>query len=281
MSLALPQQAAPSAQTHALRLIHTGAICVVMVMAVGVFRKSPINLPMWLLLYSYFAMLVVATPRPSLAMLRWNLAMFAYPLVCLASIVWSELPRETLKNGVLIVLTAMTAVHIGWHQRLAGLVGPLVVGLGVGLTASVLNIGGAFGDAYGWGGEFQGIFGHKNSLGQCAGVALIVSAFLLLYPPRPKLVALAAVATMALVALVMLAMSRAATATLITAGGLGLFLSLAAFNISRLGRALVVVAAALVLSVLPMALVMLEVDLFGAILKAFEKNETLTGRTVV
>jgi exopolysaccharide production protein ExoQ len=213
-----------------------------------------------------------------------NLLVLAYPLVCLASVIWSAAPLTTLVSACQLVMTLLIAGFLGWRYAPAAILRAVFIVLSLAVALSLLHWATGL---FPWpvnsrSGGLTGIFSHKNMLGQRALFAAVIIPALWLMPRDQASPALKRF-SLAVLPLVVLALvlSQSKTALLLLPALTGL---LALFCLRRIPAALAapVLALALIgLGVGPVLLALGGVDPLAVLLDALGKEATLTGRTEV
>lgn len=118
----------------------------------------------------------------AIILLRWeqlprtvtrSLPLFSLPLLCLASTLWSDAPESTLYYATLYAVTALAGILIGGALKRSSYVEGYFIAFALYSVASLL-----FGRTvvHGIGGTaFAGLAGSKNTAGDMAGVATLVT----------------------------------------------------------------------------------------------------------
>lgn len=223
----------------------------------------------------WFLPLVVA---PRILLVRpWAVALLLIvPGVFAASTLWSDASATTLRAGIqygTTVVCALIAARIVSVPNLAlgGTIGGLLV-----LLYSAANGGYSF-DYIDGSYAFNGAFSSKNQLGYYATLSILFASSLVWgFRSRPLLYPLAAAVTV--LGIVMLLMSNSATSLLSAFAAFGA-IALAG-TLPRLAPGPRRAAVTLVLSGgVAMGLAAYRLGAFDAVLGAFGKDSTLTGRT--
>ncbi|WP_092647588.1 O-antigen ligase family protein [Jannaschia faecimaris] len=119
----------------------------------------------WLMAYAY-AMLRIAALFPAyVTVLSRNWVFLLYPALCLLSVLWSDVPTQTLRFSLQLMFSVMIAVLIGMRFTLDQIFIALTAVLFITVLSSLANFGGAFTPAYDHRNNFKGIFLSKNVLG--------------------------------------------------------------------------------------------------------------------
>ncbi len=223
----------------------------------------------------WFAPAMIA-PRILLSRPWPVLVLLLVPVIFTMSTFWSDVPSATLRAGIqygTTIFCGLVAARITSISNLAlgGTIGGLLV-----LLYSAANGGYSY-DYIDGSYAFNGAFASKNQLGYFATLALIFGISMIwVFRSRAALVPLA-LATSALAA-VMLVMSDSATSLLAAFAAFATILM--ARGLVALARGLRRAAIALMVSTLLAAgLAATRLGAFDAVLGAFGKDSTLTGRT--
>jgi exopolysaccharide production protein ExoQ len=113
-------------------------------------------------------------------------AIIIYPIVCLASIIWSVGPYDTFKYATLMFLYILAIAAVCQVLDIGVFCKIIVKLLAFLILASVVmavafpkygihQLDDAFGDVHD--GEWRGVFGHKNQLGPAASVVVFIFLF--------------------------------------------------------------------------------------------------------
>lgn len=230
------------------------------------------------LVYLYFAFRFAMTLPAFLPVLLRAAPVLVYPLVCLTSAFWSVMPAVTLIAAVQIAFTIMLGLFLGTQFRLLDLARMILIALGLTMLLSLTNFGGLWGQTYSWEGGFLGIYTNKNALGQRGALLALTALFLFLADPS-RWIRWLAVLVLGLTG-ALLALSKSATSILLAlAFGTGFLLRASADR--RSVRPWLWLTCLVVLSCVVVTLTLLRIDPWAAILAAFDKNPTLTGRTAL
>jgi len=247
-----------------------------------VLNRFGLNSPVWLLVYALVLARIVLAWNVIFPLLARNVLYLAFPAVCLASVIWSVLPDETLRAAIQLMMTVIIAIFIGLRFSLKDICRLNLWATFIGVFLSLVNLAtGAFGAVYGASGGLLGIFTHKNMLGQRSLYTTLSIVTLLLAEGRGTagfLVRLVLLGCLA-IALAMIAMSLSVTAILMVPMFVGLLLAL---NYRRLPPAAIVIVllgGTLAVAAGPLLLMAFGIDPVAAVLGAFGKDSTLTGRT--
>lgn len=260
--------------------LHDVALAVLtLLVASDALNRFGVSASVWLLVYAMALARIALVWRAffDLAVREW--AYLAFPAVCLLSVLWSQEPGASLPAGIQMMVTILIALFLGRRFGLRDLTLLVFLVLGASVLASFAGL--ALGSpTYDATGQMRGIYTHKNMLGQRGLFAFVAALALLLMPRRVpgRPVRLAALAMLPVLALATV-LSGSVTAILLMPAAAGLLFVFAA---PRLPRPLVlggVLLALFAVAVGPLALVIAGVDPLAALLGAFGRNATLTGRT--
>ena len=230
------------------------------------------------LIYGYFGIRLAGLLIAGEVPVRPVLALLPFPLVCLASAMWSPVPQHSLIATIQLIFTFTLAFWAGWRMPMGVLAWILAVALSVSFAASAGNLGGALPPAWSWEGGFLGIYTNKNALGQRAALALLTAVCLALANRGGlRLAAL----VMAALAAWMLALSLSVTGQVLGAG-----MAFAAIGLHLAGRrsrtaAIVTVLVIGLVAAVAFTVVYLGLDPVGLALERAGKSHTLTGRTLL
>ncbi|MEE2692634.1 MAG: O-antigen ligase family protein [Pseudomonadota bacterium] len=248
---------------------------VVMFTASGaVFRFGAVNTYLWYAIYLWtLARLCAELPALMRATVR-NWAVFVWPLLALASVAWSLSPLASLQGGMQLLMTTIIAVFVGSRFPLNHILVAVTVVLSGAALASLalLYIGSP--EMFAVSGGFEGVFAHKNTLGQRMNV-LIAAALVLLTAQRWRLPLLAILG----VAVYLLFLSKSATSQILGLLTPAALLALAFLRLDAKRATLGAIAGFGLAAASVMALFIASGDPISFILDSFGKDSTLTGRT--
>ena len=226
-------------------------------------------------IYGYFAgRMLWLMPRAALPW-RGLWALVPFPVICMASTLWSLAPEATLIAAVQVSFTLALGVFAGMRFGLRGLAWIVAAALGVAMALSALNLAGLWFPPIRGRAAFWGVFTNKNALGQRAALLLLTATCLMLEEQRGRrLIA----AVLAALAFWMLILSASATGMLL---GVGMTSIAALWILSRAQatRALVLCLLGGTLAAAAFLIWQLQVDPWQQMLAALGKSQTLTGRT--
>lgn len=234
-----------------------------------------------LLLYplaAYFAFAAVRDREriAPLIMQCWPILLF--PLWCFASIIWAVAPIAAVKYAVYLALTMVICMHAAaWLSPRRILVSVVIATGFIGVLCFLTPV---------WGGNpGRGVFDSKNQQGISMAVLFIAAANMALDRGCVYWSRLIAIALIGIAGVVVMR-SDSATAVLVAGGATAVafagavFLREASiFRLDRLGLLFLAIAAVAAMGAVLVNTV--EGNLFEALLRAFNKDTTLTGRTAL
>lgn len=226
----------------------------------------------------YFAYAFVRDYRQVEPLLRRSLVLFAFPLWFLMGMIWATDPGLVAKAGLQIVLTILICFYIAINLE------PRRIVLAMLIAASVFGVL-SFIEGLGGGSSARGVFASKNAMGAAMLVMWLASLGVLLdhgFDWRLRLAALGAAA----LASYQVMLSNSATALILMIGLAGLFgmgvIFLRGGPLFRMGSlSALCLMLFLVFCGLAIVAAVMNVDPIGAVLDAFGKDRTLTGRTLL
>lgn len=236
----------------------------------------------WMICYGLTLLRIALLWPHFAAALERNWGLFLFPLVCVASVLWSFDRPVTLVASLQLTMTCLIATYIGWRFSPAVLTRVVFVLLSLSVLASLLHgLSGALPwPAFDRDGALTGLFTQKNMLGQRALFAMLAALAICLSARRlGGLLSRPAALTSVALCLVAILWAQSVTSMILAPAFCGAMLLLCA---PRLPVALSLPLAGIALIVLALAPVLLAisgVDPIGAVLSATGKDATLTGRT--
>lgn len=236
---------------------------------------------LWLAAYGYLALRMLLSFRPFLDFLLRNLVYLAFPALALVSMLWSDLPVETLRLSLQLIVTTLIALFLGMRMRpveILWITGGVLLVL---MAASMANISSAISPAYNDRGYFMGIFLSKNAFGHRSvifTVTAVFAAFLLRGPGFA--LRLAFVAGLAITAY-MVSISGSATAVVLTLAMGGLSVAVTLALLPRIGPVIMALPLTLALALGIVVLIAFRLDPVGPLFDALGKDPTMTGRTIL
>lgn len=240
-------------------------------------RMGAVQSLVWMLCYAVALLRIAMTWPDALLVLRDNRAVALFPVVCLGSSLWSQVPAASLEYGAQLVMTFAIAGWLGWRYSLTLILGAVAWVITASVLLSLLHWAtGIFPwPVYTSAGGLGGLYLHKNMLGQKAllcGIALVTVLTLRRGEGRGAVGPPALALVLAAAALVL---SQSMTSVLLFPLTL---LACLLINRRRVPAPLFVpVVVALALG--PVTLAVLGADPVALILGAVGKSPSLTGRT--
>ena len=215
--------------------------------------------------------LVRLAPLASVTMwLRWIPAM-AVPLLGLLSALWSEAPDQSIRIGVMTLMTVMVALIMADRLSAPRFIAAAHCAL---LLVVVLSL-----TRYSPGLPLSGYTGSKNVLAYYAAIGILSSLTILLDRAQPSLLRLSCLATAPLCVLALL-LSQSAGALVSTVVGLGVFGFLVVMRrLSAQGRMRALIAVFIIAAPMIIARPVLIEAAHTFQEQVLKKDRTLTGRT--
>lgn len=209
-------------------------------------------------------------------LLRRGIVLFVFPVWCLLSVIWAVEPFIAFKSGAQLLLTVMICFYVAFHLT------PKQVVLAVLIASSIFGVL-SFVASFSQGVAARGVFQSKNVMG-FAMLIMWIAALAVVFDSKYSLTLRASSALGAVLALHQITVAHSATATILMLllGAIALtgLILLQGGTIFRADRISIVCLLLFVICALLSGVVAtMELDPFGAILEAFGKNRTLTGRT--
>ena len=205
-----------------------------------------------------------------------NLVVLSWPVLACMSALWSVTPSISLYQGVQLLLTVLVGFYLCMYASLERILQLLFAALLAAAVLSALYVVGSPGRSVGTGGEWLGIFPHKNVLGHMMVLLIITGLCLFLQGWRPRLTAIAIVFGTALLLLSRSGVALAAMAIVLAPLTLAILV--------RMGWVAFSMMIGLLLIALSASLLVAEFYRFDIIQYAFDvlgKDATLTGRTIL
>lgn len=235
----------------------------------------------WLLVYAYLFARILFTFRIFGAFVSKNAVFLLYPGLCALSVLWSDIPVETLKFSIQLIVSTFAALFIGMRLSLDEIFTIVMASFLIMMLASLANLHGALSPSIDVRGYFVGIFLSKNSFGHRSVLFVIGCVFLIFLMPRVS-IARRAVYLVALGATAyMVSISGSATAMALTVGLGGLSTGLYLVLARRNGLALVLPVVAAVIACGLLATSVLGANPVQAVFDLLGRDPTMTGRTVL
>lgn len=240
----------------------------------AVYRYGAVNTYLWYLIYAWTAARLSLELPTLLRMVLRNWAVFIWPALALASILWSAMPAASLRGGLQLLITTIISVFIGARFSLLQILTALsVVMFGAGAVSLVLLFAGTP-DLFAEAGGFKGIFAHKNTLAIRMNL-LIGACLILLFTTRLRLFALTGLG----LGVYLLVLSKSATSQVLGLVTPLVLITLAVLKLDADKIALSAAAGVGFLAAVIGALFLFGVDPYAYVLESFGKDATLTGRT--
>lgn len=244
-----------------------------------VLARFGLNSIVWLGVYGLVLLRLATVYEAAYRLVVQNLAYFAYPAACLASVLWSVSAKDSLVAAVQLTVTVLVATFIGARFSLRAICLLHLAATFIGCFLSLVNWAtGVFGPIYAPAGGLLGVFTQKNQLGQRAMFAVLSGVALLLQPSRDPLLKLVVAGALG-VALFMLALSLSVTSILLLPTSVGLLMLLCAHRFPSTLVLAGAIAAVVLVALGPIGLALVGVDPVATLFAAFGKSSTLTGRT--
>jgi exopolysaccharide production protein ExoQ len=253
--------------------------CFIFVIASWAFTFLGVTSLFWVAAYAYLILRIAMSFRTFMLFTVTNALFLLYPALCLLSVLWSDVTRDTLAFGMQITMSVLIGLFIGMRLSLGAIFRTYVVALLIMMFFSLLNINSAFAPAFNHENNFGGIFLHKNTLGMSAVQAVIAFIFcaFLLRNMDFKLRALSVVGLVVVVFFLMIGGSATAVALGIVMATVAIALVLAV----KWPPSLLLMVSGCVTGtgVAIITIIALDVDPVTEILGLLGRDPTLTGRT--
>jgi exopolysaccharide production protein ExoQ len=246
--------------------------------AIGLDPRFPVAMEMLVWLPADLTVLVALwlLPGPFLALARRNLLLLIWPLLAITSTIWSLVPGISLYHGLQLLMTVLVGIMLCLHANLFRVIQLYFVALTLGAFLSLLYVFVSPGTAVWPTGEWQGLFRHKNMLGNAMALQVVTGVCLFLQGWRREFTGPATAFGAA-----MLAMSRSGAgivaAVIVLTPLLPMFLY-------RRGHMVFVFSMGILLAALAATLLYIDaerIDVAQSVLDSLGKDATLTGRTVL
>lgn len=279
---ALPYGHAPAAIRKAASLegADMAFLVIVILFASDAFAFLGLNSIIWLSCYGYFMLRLCLSLSQITDALRRNLVFLAYPALAMVSVLWSDIPDETLRFSLQLMFTVLIAVFLGSRFGAQRIFQAFFAVMLVALIVSVMNITSAITPAYDARDLFQGIFLSKNALGHRTALFAATCAFGLLLSQGRPLLRLGCLLGLGVVATV-LAVAGSATGIVfaVAASGGGMLLWL----ILRWRGAWAFLGGLILsgLGLFVIASLFTRLDPLSFLLQLVGRDATLTGRTIL
>jgi exopolysaccharide production protein ExoQ len=260
--------------------LSSDAACIAFILAISTSARLPsiddLNRAAWLLADVTTVAMIATWHAQFIETARKNLILLSWPALATMSSLWSLTPEMSQYHGLQLLATVLVGFLLSIFARLDRLVALVFTAFFGSAVLSAAFVVVNPGSGIAAGGEWQGIYAHKNLMGSMMGLLIIAAACLFLEGWYRWLSGGAM-----LFAAMLLLLSRSGTAIVVLA------LTLAAFPVSmivRKGMIAAWMAAGFALMTGAAGLLVLElndVDLMQFVLRALGKDETLTGRTLL
>ncbi|GAA6210046.1 hypothetical protein NBRC116601_33390 [Cognatishimia sp. WU-CL00825] len=238
----------------------------------------------WLLCYATTLLRVIMLWPYFFALMLDNKAVLAYPVVCLASVVWSLSPASSISSGVQLMMTFVIATYLGWRYSISAITRAIFLVLTLAVILSLLHWAtGLFPwRVYSRAGGLMGVFSQKNMLGQRALFCVVAAlAMLLMYRSEASIkLKLAALVSLALT-FAALILSQSMTSVLLVPPMAGLLAVLCVRRIPSSVSTTLIFLTVMAIALGPILLTVAGLDPIQIVLDGVGKDATLTGRTVL
>lgn len=246
--------------------------------AIGLQPPIPVGTEMLVWFPADLMVLIVLwlLPGPFLALTRRNLPMLTWPLLAILSTFWSIVPGISLYHGLQLLMTVLVGVMLCLHANLFRVIQIYYVALTVGAVLSLLFVFVQPGTAIWPTGEWQGLFRHKNMLGNAMALQVVTGVCLFLQGWRREFTGPATA-----FGAFMLAMSRSGVG--IVAAAIALTPLLPMF-LYRRGHTVFIFSMGVLLAAVAASLLYVDaaqIDVVQSVLDGLGKDATLTGRTML
>lgn len=276
-----PNGAGDRAIDRALAVFDYGFAAYVILISTSSFVFLGLHGYLWILAYALFAALLALCYRQVLAFWARNLSITLYALLALCSVLWSDIPRDTLHFASLLLITTGIALFIAMRLSLSAFFF-LTSGTYLFLMVmSFLNIHNALSNAYNDMGRFTGIFLSKNAIAHGAIEFSVAAIFIIAILPGIRLPVRAAFLAGLALTVYMAPLMGSATAILLIIAYPTVSLLLAFLLYVRSGPVLIVMPVCIGLTALILAMLLGGLDPITPLLGMLGKDATLTGRTVL
>lgn len=269
----------PSRLQQVLALADFGFTVFVFIIASWAFTFLELDSMFWAAAYGYVLLRIALTFRTFLSFLFANALFLPFPLLCLLSVLWSDVPRDTLVFGIQLSMSVLIGLFIGMRLSLAAIFRTFLAALLIMMLLSLLNLTSIFAPAFNHENNFVGIFLTKSTLGMAAVQAIIAFTFgaFLLSDSSLRLRA-ACLAGLAIV-LFFLTITGSATAIVLSFAILLVAVTLVVAAKWPWGLAIIGTGAATLLGVALIVFVTLDIDPMREFLRLLGRDPSLTGRT--
>jgi O-antigen ligase len=259
-------------------------VLIVMVAADMLTQLGAIQSLVWLICYAGVLLRIGLSWPYFFDLMSRNVVVLAYPLVCLASVLWSRDPSGSLAGAIQLTMTALIAMFLGWRYSLTVLLKLLFFALMAGVLLSLLHWAtGIFPwRVYGDAGGLLGIFRQKNMLGQKAVYGVVAAIAIILLPATRASARLKLIALISLPIIVFaIVLSKSMTSVVLIPPAAGLLLLLCLHRIPKRVAFGALSVLILLTALGPLGLAFAGTDPLSLVLDATGKDITLTGRTLI
>ena len=236
---------------------------------------------LWLMAYAYALMRISMRLSSVLKTLRRNWIFLLYPILSMASVLWSDVPMETARVSIQLTFTVVIAIFVGMRFTLGQIFAAMAITLFFCIAMSAANLNGAFQPPYDQRNNFKGIFLSKNALGHRAVLFSVICIFGMFLIPKLSLTLRLLFAIGLATNVLLISISGSATAVglsgILALTGLLVWLLLTV----RGGWAVVTIVALVPLGASVFIILSLGLDPISGGLQLLGRDPTLTGRTVL
>lgn len=256
-------------------------LAVVILFSADAFMFLGLNAVIWLLCYGYIFMRMAMSLSQLTEALERNWILLLYPALATSSVLWSDLPAETLRFSLQLCVTVLIAIFFGSRFSIRQIYRIFFMVMLLAMIVSVMNLTSAITPAYDTRNLFQGIFNSKNALGHRTVLFTVTCAFGILILPdlRPRF-RLACVVGLGCV-MVLLMVAGSATGILFSFAATGIGLMLWFVLRWRSAWAFLAAAAMAALGLFLIASLFTRLDPLSFLLGLVGRDATLTGRTIL
>src|SRR6185295_9556706 len=213
---------------------------------------------------------------PFLALARRNLLLLTWPLLAILSTFWSIVPSISLYHGLQLLMTVLVGVMLCLHANLFRVIQLYYVALTIGSVLSLLYVGIQHATAVWPTGEWQGLFRHKNMLGNAMALQVVTGVCLFPQGWRREFTGPATA-----FGAFMLAMSRSGAGTVAAVIALTPLLPMFLY---RRGHTVFFFSMGVLVAAVAASLLYVDaahIDVVQSVLDGLGKDATLTGRTML
>ncbi|SMO86655.1 O-antigen ligase family protein [Paracoccus laeviglucosivorans] len=268
-------------KTSFMDWLDSAFFAVVVLFSADAFMFLGLNSIIWLLCYAYIFLRMAMSLSQVAEALERNWVLLLYPALSASSVLWSDLPSETLRFSLQLGVTALIAIFLGSRFSIQQIYRTFFMVMFFTMIVSVMNLTSAITPAYDARDLFQGIFNSKNSLGHRAVLFAVTCAFGILILPnlRPRF-RLACVMGLLCVTVVLM-VAGSATGILFSVAASGAGMALWFLLRWRSAWAFLAAAAMAALGLFLIASLFTRLDPLSFLLGLVGRDATLTGRTIL